>query len=109
MQGEMDAHLWYESNYRGAKDTDNRRNVYTEKTIKSTMGDFDIRTPRNRGSCFDPRLIPKRSKDASGIEDKVLAIYARGMSQRDIAETIVDISTVLKYLMRPYHISRIAS
>lgn len=91
LQGEMDDHLRYESNDRGAKDTENRRNGYTKKTIKSTMGDIDIRTPRDRDGSFDPRLIPKRSKDVSGIEDKVLAMYARGMSQRDIAETIEDI------------------
>ena len=91
LQGEMDDHLGYESNDRGAKDTENRRNGYTEKTIKSTMGDIDIRTPRDRDGSFDPLLIPKRSKDVSGIEDKVLAMYARGMSQRDIAETIEDI------------------
>lgn len=91
LQGEMDDHLGYESNDRGAKDTENRRNGYTEKTVKSTMGDIDIRTPRDRDGSFDPRLIPKRSKDVSGIEDKVLAMYARGMSQRDIAETIEDI------------------
>ena len=91
LQGEMDEHLGYESNDRGAKGTENRRNGYTEKTIKSTMGDIDIRTPRDRDGSFDPRLIPKRSKDVSGIEDKVLAMYGRGMSQRDIAETIEDI------------------
>lgn len=91
LQGEMDDHLGYESNARGAKGTENRRNGYTKKTIKSTMGDIDIRTPRDRDGSFDPRLIPKRSKDVSGIEDKVLAMYARGMSQRDIAETIEDI------------------
>ena len=91
LQGEMDDHLGYESNDRGAKDTENRRNGYTKKTVKSTMGDIDIRTPRDRDGSFDPRLIPKRSKDVSGIEDKVLAMYARGMSQRDIAETIEDI------------------
>lgn len=91
LQGEMDDHLGYESNDRGAKDTENRRNGYTEKTVKSTMGDINIRTPRDRDGSFDPQLIPKRSKDVSGIEDKVLAMYARGMSQRDIAETIEDI------------------
>ncbi len=91
LQGEMDEHLGYESNDRGAKGTENRRNGYTEKTVKTTMGDIAIRTPRDRDASFDPQLIPKRSKDVSGIEDKVLAMYARGMSQRDIAETIEDI------------------
>lgn len=91
LQGEMDEHLGFESNDRGAKDTGNRRNGYTEKTIKTTMGDIDIRTPRDREASFDPKVIPKRSKDVSGIEDKVLSMYARGMSQRDIAETIEEI------------------
>lgn len=47
--------------------------------------------PRDRESTFEPQAIPKRTRDVSGIEDKVLAMYARGMSQRDIADTIEDI------------------
>lgn len=91
LQGEMDGHLGYESNERGAKGTTNRRNGYTEKTVKSSMGDIAIRTPRDRDGSFKPEIIPKRTKDVSGIEDKVLSMYARGLSQRDIAETIEDI------------------
>ena len=91
LQGEMDSHLGYESNNRGTKSTSNRRNGYTEKTVKSSMGEIDIRTPRDRDGSFEPRLIPKRAKDVSGIEDKVLSMYAKGMSQRDIADTIEEI------------------
>ena len=91
LQGEMDSHLGYESNARGAKETDNRRNGYTEKKLKTSVGDVEIRTPRDRDGSFEPQIIPKRTKDVSGIEDKVLAMYARGMSQRDIADTIRDI------------------
>ena len=91
LQGEMDSHLGYESNDRGAKSTSNRRNGYTEKTVKSSMGEIDIRTPRDRDGSFEPQLIPKRAKDISGIEDKVLSMYAKGMSQRDIADTIEEI------------------
>ena len=91
LQGEMDSHLGYESNDRGSKSTTNRRNGYTEKTVKSSMGEIDIRTPRDRDGSFEPQLIPKRAKDVSGIEDKVLSMYAKGMSQRDIADTIEDI------------------
>ncbi len=91
LQGEMDSHLGYESNDRGTKSTSNRRNGYTEKTVKSSMGEIDIRTPRDRDGSFEPRLIPKRAKDVSGIEDKVLSMYAKGMSQRDIADTIEEI------------------
>lgn len=91
LQGEMEGHLGYESNDRGAKSGTNRRNGYTEKSIKTSMGDIEIRTPRDRDGSFEPRVIPKRTKDVSGIEDKVLSMYAKGMSQRDIADTVRDI------------------
>ena len=91
LQGEMDRHLGYETNDRGAKSTTNRRNGYTEKTVKSSMGEIEIHTPRDRDGSFEPHLIPKRAKDVSGIEDKVLSMYAKGMSQRDIAGTIEEI------------------
>ncbi len=91
LQGVMEGHLGYRSNDRGAKANLNRRNGYTNKTVKTSMGDIGIRTPRDREGSFEPELIPKRTKDVSGIEDKVLSMYARGLSQRDIAETIEDI------------------
>lgn len=91
LQGEMDSHLGYESNDHGYKNTENRRNGYTHKTLKTTMGDVEINSPRDRDGSFEPQLIPKRTKNVSGIEDKVLSMYAKGMSQRDIAETIEDI------------------
>ena len=91
LQGEMDAHLGYKSNDRGAKDSSNRRNGYTDKTVKSGMGDIEIRTPRDREGSFEPQIIPKRTRDVSGIENQVLSMYARGLSQRDIAETVQDI------------------
>ena len=91
LQGEMDDHLGYESNDHGYKATSNRRNGYTNKTLKTTMGDIDIQSPRDRDGSFEPQIVPKRSRDVSGIEDKVLAMYAKGMSQRDIADTIEQI------------------
>lgn len=91
LQGEMEAHLGYESNDHGEKDTDNRRNGYIHKTVNSTYGPIEVNVPRDRNASFEPEIIPKRSKDVSGIEDKVLSMYARGMSQRDIASTIEDI------------------
>ena len=91
LQGEMDSHLGYESNDHGYKTTDNRRNGYSHKTVKTTYGDIPIDVPGDRDASFDPKVIPKRSRDVSGIEDKVLSMYAKGMSQRDIADTIEDI------------------
>ena len=91
LQGEIDHHLGYGINEHGYKDTDNRRNGYSQKNIKTSYGEMSIDVPRDRQASFEPQIIPKRSEDVVGIEDKVLAMYARGMSQRDIAETIEDI------------------
>lgn len=91
LQGEMNHHLGYENNDKGPKKTDNRRNGYGSKTVKTTHGEIDIVVPRDRDGSFEPQLIQKRQKDVSAIEGKVLAMYARGMSQRDISSTIEEI------------------
>ena len=62
LQGEMDAHLGYKSNDRGAKDSSNRRNGYTDKMVKSSMGDIKIRTPRDRDGSFEPQIVAKRTR-----------------------------------------------
>lgn len=91
LQGEMNHHLGYENNNKDYKETTNRRNGYGQKTIHTTKGDIEIDTPRDRDGSFEPRLVSKRQRDVSGIEDKVLSMYARGMSQRDITKTIEEI------------------
>lgn len=91
LQGEMDSHLGYEANDHGFKATDNRRNGYSHKTVKTTYGDIPVDVPRDREASFEPQAIPKRSRDVSGVEGKVLSMYAKGMSQRDIADTIEEI------------------
>ncbi len=89
LQGEMNAHLGYENNDHGAKTTTNRSNGYGQKI--TSRGNVEINVPRDRDASFEPKVIPKREKDVSGIENKVLAMYARGMNQRDISSTIEDI------------------
>ena len=91
LQGEMDEHLGYESNDHGSKQTANRRNGYTQKKVKTSYGEVPVSVPRDREASFEPQVIPKRTKDVSGMEDKILSMYAKGMSQRDIAETIDEI------------------
>lgn len=91
LNGEMDAHLGYKSNDHSPKQTKNRRNGYGSKTLKSSFGNIPVKVPRDRDASFNPEAIPKRTRDVSGIEDKVLAMYARGLSQRDIAQTVEDI------------------
>lgn len=91
LQGELDNHLGYESNDHGPKETTNRRNGYIGKKVKTSLGEVEINAPRDRDATFEPKLIPKRERDVSDIEGKVLSMYGRGMSQRDIAATIEDI------------------
>lgn len=91
LKGEMNHHLGYETNDKGDKKTENRRNGYGKKTIKTSSGELDISVPRDRDGSFEPQIIPKRQKDVSAIEDKVISMYARGMSQRDISSAIEDI------------------
>ena len=91
LQGEMDSHLGYDINDHGYKETTNCRNGYIHKNVNTTYGEIPVDVPRDRDATFEPQLIPKRTKDISGIEDKVLAMYGKGMSQRDIADTIEDI------------------
>lgn len=91
LQGEMDSHLGYEAHDRGYKDTENRRNGYIHKNVKTTYGDIPVDVPRDREATFEPQAIPKRTRDVSGIADKVISMYAREMSQRDISDTIEDI------------------
>ena len=62
-----------------------------KKILKTSQGEVEIKSPRDRDGTFEPVIVPKRQKDVSSIEDKVLAMYARGMSQRDISSTIEDI------------------
>ena len=91
LQGEMNSHLGYENNERGEKESANRRNGYSRKKVNTTAGEVEIKVPRDRDASFEPKVIPKRHKDVSDIQDKVLSMYAKGLSQRDIAETIEDI------------------
>lgn len=91
LKGELSAHLGYESNDHNPKETSNRRNGSTDKTLKSTFGEIPIKSPRDRDGSFNSKLIPKRQTDISGIESKVLAMYGKGLSQRDIADIINEI------------------
>ncbi len=91
LNGEMEHHLGYSSNDHSEKETTNRRNGHGKKTLKTSMGDIEIKTPRDRDASFEPEAIPKRTTDVSSIESKVLSMYAKGLSQRDIADIIEDI------------------
>ena len=86
----MENHLGHKK-HECSEDGDNVRNGYSSKTLKTSLGEVPIRVPRDRQSTFEPQIIKKHQRDVSSIEGKVLAMYARGMSQRDIAATVEDI------------------
>ena len=71
--------------------TSNKRNGHSPKTLKSQYGEFRIDVPRDREGEFEPKLIPKYQRDISGIEEKVISLYARGMSTRDIHDQIQEL------------------
>ena len=72
----------------------NYRNGYSRKTVKTQLGEVEIKVPRDRNGTFEPKLISKYSRNADGMEEKILALYASGMSQRDIAEQIKELYDV---------------
>lgn len=91
MEAELDATLGYEKYHKTSADTSNKRNGYSPKTLKSQYGQFQIDVPRDRNGEFEPKLISKYQRDVSGIEEKVISLYARGMSTRDIHDQLQDL------------------
>jgi len=98
LEAEMDTQLGYDKYEVSEKQTPNSRNGYSKKTIKSELGTVELNIPRDRNGEFKPQIVPKYQRNVTGIEDKVMALYASGMTTRDIAEQIknlydVEIST----------------
>ena len=91
MEAELDASLGYQKNQKGDLVTSNKRNGHSPKTLKSQFGEFQVDVPRDRNGEFEPKLIPKYQRDISGIEEKVISLYARGMSTRDIHDHLRDL------------------
>lgn len=91
LESEMDEHLGYEKNSVLGNNSGNSRNGYGKKTIKSEWGESEINVPRDRNSTFEPQAIEKRQTRTDDIETRVLAMYAKGMSTRDIEDHLRDI------------------
>jgi putative transposase len=91
LEGELTDHLGFEKHDQKAKTTDNTRNGYTPKTVKSKFGEIDLDVPRDRKSDFEPQIVKKRQKDISGLEEKIISMYAKGMTTRDIQAHIKDL------------------
>ncbi|SHH74854.1 Transposase (or an inactivated derivative) [Caloranaerobacter azorensis DSM 13643] len=91
LEAELEVELGYAKGDRKNKQTDNRRNGYTDKKVKTQFGEMQIEVPRDRNGEFEPIVVPKNKRDISGIEEKVISLYARGMTTRDIHDQIKDI------------------
>jgi transposase-like protein len=91
LHAELDGHLGYEKHDQRPKRTTNRRNGTSPKTVRSKIGEVSLNIPRDREGSFEPRLVNKGKTDISEIQDKVMSMYAKGMSDRDISAIIEDI------------------
>lgn len=91
LEGEMEEHLGYEKSSAAGRNTGNSRNGYGTKVIKSEMGETEIRVPRDRNGEFEPQLIEKRQTRTEDLENRVLAMYSKGMTTRDIEDHLRDI------------------
>ena len=69
----------------------NRRNGHSQKTVSGDMGDLQLRTPRDRNGTFEPQLVAKGQRRLDGFDEKILALYAKGMTTRDIQDIVKDL------------------
>ena len=88
MEAEMDDHLGYEKSERS--DSEDYRNGYKEKTVNSSYGSMRIEVPQDRKSTFEPKVVKKRQKDISDIDQKIISMYAKGMTTRQISDDEYD-------------------
>ena len=91
LEAEMDEHLGYEKHSTEGDNSGNSRNGYNKKTIVSDYGESEIAIPRDRNGEFMPRVLEKRQVRTDEIEQKIIAMYAKGMSQRDIEDNLREI------------------
>jgi putative transposase len=88
---EVTDHLGYEKHEAGQKTSENRRNGSSKKTVRSDQGPIDIEVPRDREASFEPKLVGKHQREVPGFSDKILSMYARGMTNREITERLKEI------------------
>lgn len=91
LEAELEIELGYSKGDKKNKNTDNRRNGYSQKTVKTEFGEIPLEIPRDREGDFEPMVVPKHKRDILGIEEKVISLYGRGMSTRDINQVILSL------------------
>ena len=83
MESEMTDHLGYPKSARS--DSENYRNGSKTKTVRSKYGEFEVDVPKDRNGTFEPQIVKNRQKDISGIDDKIISMYAKGLTTRQIS------------------------
>lgn len=92
MEAELETHLGYEKHDKTTKTTTNRRNGSSSKTLRSAeYGELPIAVPRDREGEFEPAIVKKNQSSVSGLEERIIAMYAKGMSTRDIQDHFNDL------------------
>ncbi len=102
---ELEEQLGYSKYNYQAKDIENSRNGYSKKTLKSDIaGEFEVDIPRDRNGDYEPQLVKKHQRDVSSIDDKILSMYAKGMSTEAINSHIEEI---YKFSVSKEQVSRV--
>ena len=91
LEAEMREHLGYEAHAPEGRGSGNSRNGKSGKTVQSESAQFEIEVPRDRNGTFEPQLVKKRQRRLEGFDDKVLALYSRGQSTREIQSQLKDL------------------
>jgi transposase-like protein len=91
LEAEMESHLGYAKHDPGGKNSGNSRNGKSRKSVRSVHGDIDLDVPRDREGSFEPQLVKKGEKQLHGFDDRIISLYARGMSTRDIQAHFEDV------------------
>lgn len=94
LDAEMEEHLGYKENDRGSKETPNSRNGKGKKKVRGDFGEIELETPRDRDGSFDPKFIQKRQTSVGNFADKVISLYARGMTTREIEEHLREMYSI---------------
>ena len=92
LEAELSEHLGYEPYEASGRNSGNSRNGYYDKKVRSSgNGDVQIRVPRDRQGSFEPKIVPQYGSNTNELEEKILGLYARGVSTRDIQDTLADL------------------
>jgi putative transposase len=91
MQAELTHHVGYEKNDPAGRGSENKRNGRSSKTLKGDFGEVEIEVPRDRQGSFQPQIVPKHERRFAGFDDKIVSMYARGMTTRDIQAHLEEI------------------